>query len=262
MTGVELFLYFSLAITMGQSSDAKTDTPDFLRRTAVVGGQRYDYRVFVPKGWTNKKKWPVILFLHGAGERGDDNIAQTRVGLGPAILRARDSFPFVVVMPQCPKGRWWPEAEMRAVAMKAFEDAVKEFNGDEARVYLTGLSMGGYGTWAIVRDNPGKFAALAVVCGGVSRPPSVPIPRGEQEGSSIEDPYAATARKVGPTPVWAFHGSADMVVPVSESRKMVEAIKAAGGNVRYSEYEGVTHNSWDRAYGEPELFTWLLSHHK
>ena len=122
MTGIELFLYFSLAMSIGQSSDAKTDTQDFLQRTAAVGENRYDYRVFVPKGWTKKKKWPVILFLHGAGERGNDNLAQTKVGLGPAIIKLRDSFPFVVVMPQCPRGRWWPEADMRAAAMKALED--------------------------------------------------------------------------------------------------------------------------------------------
>jgi predicted peptidase len=262
MTGIELFLYFSLAITMGQTSDAKTDAEDFLSRTAVVDGKSYGYRVYVPKNLKTKKNLPVLLFLHGAGERGDDNLAQTKIGLGPAIVKNRESFPFVVVMPQCPKGRWWPEPEMQAIAMKALEDAVKEFKGNTSRIYLTGLSMGGYGAWGIVRGNPRKFAALAIICGGITNPRSVPVPAGAQESSSSEDPYVSTARKVGRTPVWVFHGSADMVVPVTESRKMVEAIKAAGGKVRYSEYEGVTHNSWDRAYGEPELFTWLLSHRK
>lgn len=262
MTGIELFLYLSLAITMGQSSDAKTGTEEFLSRTAVVDGKSYGYRVFVPGGAKIKKNPPVLLFLHGAGERGDDNLAQTKVGLGPAIIKNRESFPFVVVMPQCPKGRWWPEPEMQAIAMKALEDAVKEFKGNKSRTYLTGLSMGGYGAWAIVRGNPGKFAALAIICGGITSPRNVPIPAGAQESSSPEDLYTTTARKVGRTPVWVFHGSADRIVPVTESRKMVEAIKAAGGKVRYSEYEGVAHNSWDSAYGEPEIFTWLLSHRR
>ena len=148
---------------------------------------------------------------------------------------------------------------MQTLALKALDETVKEYNGDVKRTYLTGLSMGGYGSWVMVANNPSRFAALAVVCGGVRPPPSVRVPGANTGLAALADPYGAVAAKVGKTPVWVFHGGADPVVPVSESRKVVEAIKAAGGNVRYNEYDGVGHNSWDRAYAEPELFGWFLS---
>ena len=238
---------------------ARQDSEMFQERAVKIGSTEYHFRVFTPKGWSRKKKPPVILFLHGAGERGDDNMAQTRVGIAPAILRQQDSFPFVVVIPQCPKNRWWTEPAMQALALKALDQTVAEFNGDTKRTYLTGLSMGGYGSWAIVANNPGRFAALAIVCGGIRPPAGITLPKEATPSTTVADPYAAVAAKVGKTPVWVFHGSADQAVPVSESRKMVEALKAAGGNVRYNEYEGVGHNSWDKAYGEAEVFSWMLA---
>ena len=234
----------------------------FQNRAITIGATEHHFRVFTPKGWTKKKKWPVILFLHGAGERSDEDIAQTRVGIGPAILRQHENFPFIVVLPQCPKNRWWTEPDMQALALKALDQTVKEFNGDARRISLTGLSMGGYGAWLIAASNPGRFAALVVVCGGVRPPPGVPVPEGNGVLASSADPYGAVAAKIGKTPVWLFHGGADPVVPVSESRKMADALKSAGGDVRYNEYEGVGHNSWDKAYAEPELFPWLLAQRK
>jgi predicted peptidase len=237
---------------------ARQDSEIFQDRAVKIGATEYHFRVFTPKGWSRKKKSPVILFLHGAGERGADNAAQTRVGIAPAILRQQDSFPFVVVLPQCPRSRWWTEPGMQALALKALDQTVAEFNGDPNRTYLTGLSMGGYGSWAIVANNPDRFAALAIVCGGVRPPPGLSLPK-EATPSAEADPYGPVAARVGKTPVWIFHGSADLAVRVSESRKMVEALKAAGGNVRYNEYEGVGHNSWDKAYGEAEIFPWMLA---
>ena len=122
--------------------------------------------------------------------------------------------------------------------------------------------MGGYGAWAIVAGNPTRFAALAVVCGGVRPPPRVNVPEANAGLAASADPYGAVAAKVGKTPVWVFHGGADPVVPVTESRKMVEAIKAAGGSVRYNEYEGIGHNSWDKAYNEEKLEEWFIQHAK
>jgi predicted peptidase len=249
-----------LALPFGLFARARKGETGFIDRAFSGGATTTNYKVFIPKNWNKKKKWPVILFLHGAGERGSDNAAQTKVGLGPAITRQQDNFPFVVVMPQCPTGRWWSEPEIYAIALRALDKTVKEFNGDKTRLYLTGLSMGGYGTWPIAAQNPDKFAALAVVCGGIRPPARVPIPESAARPNSESDPYKATAQKISKTPVWVFHGAADPVVPVSESRKMVEALKAEGADVRYSEYEGVMHNSWDRAYAEPELFSWMLSH--
>ena len=247
------------AMMLTWPSHARQDGEAFQNRVITIGSTEYHFRVFTPKVWSRKQKAPVILFLHGAGERGDDNLAQTKVGIGPAILRQQESLPFIVVMPQCPKNRWWTEQEMQAQALKALDQTIKEFNGDTKRTYLTGLSMGGYGSWAIVAGNPTRFAALAVVCGGVRPPPRVNVPEAMTGLAASADPYGAVAAKVGKTPVWVFHGGADPVVPVTESRKMVEAIKAAGGSVRYNEYEGVGHNSWDKAYAEPEIFSWMLA---
>src|SRR6185369_1689611 len=155
-----LALTFTLLLTW--PGRARQDGEMFQDRTIKIDSTEYHFRVFTPKGWSKKKKSPIILFLHGAGERGDDNTAQTKVGIAPAILREQDSFPFVVVLPQCPKGRWWSEAAMQALALKALDQTAAEFNCDPARTYLTGLSMGGYGSWAIAVNNPKRFAALAI----------------------------------------------------------------------------------------------------
>jgi|GEM_PF-4440316 len=133
------------ALLLTLPARARQDTEMFQDRVVTVGSTEYHFRVFTPKGWSKKKKTPVILFLHGAGERGDDNLAQTKVGIGSAILRQRDTFPFVVVLPQCPRNHWWSEPDMQAQALKALDKTMSEFNCDPARTYLTGLSMGGYG---------------------------------------------------------------------------------------------------------------------
>jgi len=232
----------------------------FLNRFVRVNGTEYRYQVYVPSNWSKKQKWPVILFLHGAGERGDDGLVQTEIGIGTAIRRHQDRFPAIVVMPQCREKVWWLDASMEAQALKALDDARKEFKGDPARVYLTGLSMGGYATWDLGAKATGRFAALVPICGGVVLPSHV---TGREPGmpptEATGDPYAATARSIGKTPVWAFHGSDDPAVPVTESRSLAEALKAAGGNVRYTEYPGVGHHSWENAYAEPDLMPWLLA---
>jgi predicted peptidase len=138
---------------------------------------------------------------------------------------------------------------MQAHALQALANVVAELNGDEERQYLTGISMGGYGTWDMAARQSGQFAALVPICGGVRRT------FGTQSTKAIQDHM----RKVGPTPVWVFHGGADTVVPVTESRQAVAALEAVGGDVRYTEYPGVGHDSWNLAYAEPELMPWLLS---
>jgi predicted peptidase len=246
------------AIFFVMASSARADETGFLNRAVKIGNETYRYQVYVPRDWNKSRKWPVILFLHGAGERGDDGIIQTEVGIGGAIRRHVDRFPAVVVMPQCRKNLWWTQDAMQEQALAAFEQSVKEFNGDPAQFYLTGLSMGGYGTWSIASKHPGKFAALVPVCGGIRPPARANIPDADKAVDPNVDPYAEAAKKIGKTPVWIFHGGADPVVPPDESRKMNDALKAAGGNVKYTEYEKVGHNSWDKAYAEPELMKWML----
>lgn len=235
-------------------AEARKQETGFLDRTMVVSGVAYKYQVFVPDTWTKRKKWPVILFLHGAGERGDDGLIQTEVGIGAAIRRGRTRFPAIVVMPQCRKDGWWADSPMGDVAMAALEQAQEEFHGDANRIYLTGLSMGGYGTWYLAGKYPGRFAAIVPVCGGVLLPD-----KARTQSPDDNSPYVEAAKKVGKTPVWIFHGGDDPVVPVTESRRMNEAMKALGGEVHYTEYPGVDHNSWDKAYAEPELLPWMLS---
>jgi predicted peptidase len=153
---------------------------------------------------------------------------------------------------------------MEDMALATLAAASKEFKGDSKHTYLTGLSMGGYGSWAIAAQNPNKFAAIVPICGGIVLPEHLRQQHPEMEKIAYaHDPksYADVAAKIGKTPVWIFHGGDDPVVPVDGSRKRNEAIKAAGGSVRYPEYPGVGHNSWDNAYADPELTTWMLSNH-
>lgn len=229
----------------------------FLERTVELGDSAHRYQVYVPAGFDPARRWPVILYLHGAGERGTDGVRPTEVGLGRAIRLDPQRVPALVVFPQAPPREVWV-GDLARVAMLALDRTVAEFSGDKDRVYLTGLSMGGYGTWVLAFEDPERFAALVPVGGGI-----VP-PRGRalrQVPGTLEaaDPYAATAARLKRVPSWVFHGAEDPTVPVSESRRMVEALRSAGADVRYTEYEGVGHNSWDRAYAEPELWRWLFS---
>ncbi len=249
-----LFAFVFAAFFSAQPLHAKKPVTGFLDRTLTIQGNEYKYQVFVPADWTTKNKWPVILFLHGAGERGDDGLIQTEVGIGTAIRRYRSRFPAVIVMPQCRKDVWWTDPAMADMAMKALELSQKEFRGDPQRTYLTGLSMGGYGTWYLAANHPGKFAAIAPICGGILRPDD-----SRKQPAEDTRPYTEAAQKVGKTPVWIFHGGDDPVVPVAESQRMAEAIKAVGAEVHYTEYPGVGHNSWEKAYAEPDFTTWLLS---
>lgn len=209
--------------------------PGVVKKTMTVNGVERTYAVYVPADYTPKKAWPLIMFLHGAGERGDDGIIQTQVGIGPAIQAHPDRFPCIVVMPQCPKTGWWDVAE--ADIDLALSQTRASYNVDPKRIYLTGLSMGGFGTWGYGARRLDVYAALMPVCG---------------RGNAADAP--ALAKK----PIWAFHGAKDSVVPVQNSRDMVEAVRRAGGDVRYTEYPELDHNSWDAAYGDADAIRWLL----
>ena len=250
-----------LSLAAAPRSTARTQT-GFLDRTISVKGATYKYQVFVPEDWSSKQKWPIILFLHGAGERGSDGLLQTDVGLPHAIRLDRSRFKAIVVMPQCLKEDWWPTPRMEEIALAALAAATKEFKGDAKRTYLTGLSMGGYGSWDMAAKYPGKFAAVVPICGGIVLPAHLKQIRPDLAATSYpDDPksYEEVAKKIGKTPVWIFHGGADDTVPPEGSRKLEAALKAAGGDVRYTEYPGIGHNSWDKAYAEPELTTWLFA---
>lgn len=213
----------------------------FLNRTLVQGNLSMPYVVYVPRDYTPAQQYPVILFLHGAGERGNDGIRQTQVGIGTAIRTFPERFPCLVVMPQCPADRWWRGEELEA-AYGCLQQTLREFSCDPKRVYLTGLSMGGFGTWELAAKYPDTFAAVIPICG-----------RGNP----------ADAEKLKQLPIWVFHGEADTLVPPSFSREMVDALQKAGSTqVKYTELPGVGHNSWDPAYSSAEVMRWLLAQKK
>ncbi len=229
----------------------------FEAREVEVAGQRRGYQVFVP-ATQHAGRLPVVLFLHGSGERGSDNRAQLNAGLGPYLRRHMDDFPAIVVLPQAPEGGEWMGDNNR-VALAALDAATREFGGDPKRTYLTGLSMGGYGTWEIALAQPHRFAALAPVCGALT-------PFSDQRALYVTpvigeaDPHAALAARLHHVPTWIFHGARDDVVPPEDDRKTYAALKAAGAEVRYTEFPDANHNSWDPAYAMPELWEWLFAH--
>jgi predicted peptidase len=258
----KLLAFLVLWLPIAVPAHAKNQDTGFLDRTIALQGDTYKYQVFVPENWTPHQKWPIILFLHGAGERSDDGLQQTDVGIGTAIRSDRSRIPAIVVMPQCRRNLWWTEPPMDDLAIAALEAATKEFHGDTRRTYLTGLSMGGYGTWRLAEKYPGRFAALVVICGGI-RPPAAALKAHPElaKWAPPDEPksYSDAAAKVGKTPVWIFHGADDDIVPVTESQRMYAAMKEIGAEVHYTEYPGVKHVSWDKAYDEPKLFPWLFS---
>jgi len=218
---------------------------------------REGYCVYVPRDFDPARAWPVILFLHGAGERGTDGLRPTQIGMGAAIRASSEHVPAIVVFPQVPPEQRWIGKPADA-AMRALDAAMKEFHGDPHRVYLTGLSMGGYGTWHLALAHPDRFAALVVVCGGllphatatsVARSPLIP------DGI---DSYRYVAHALRHIPIRIFHGAADPVIPVEESRRMAEELRREGADVEYTEYPDVGHNAWERAYADAELAAWLF----
>jgi predicted peptidase len=214
-------------------------TTPLLHATATLGRRSMPYAVYLPPGYSARKRWPVILFLHGFGERGDDGVTQTR-GMSGFLARNVGRFPCLVVMPQLPRSlvRW--SGVMNDVALKALDEVVRRYHGDRRRLYLTGCSMGGGGCWRIAALHPQLFAAVMPLCGHTEP--------------------AAQASALKSLPIWVFHGAADRVVPVSYSREMVRAIRAEGGTrIRYTEYPGVGHDCWDRTYSDPKVIAWLLS---
>jgi predicted peptidase len=222
----------------------------FFDRTVTVDAVVYRYVVSVPANWSADRTWPIILFLHGSIERGDDGIRQSKVGLAKVVRDHPERFPAIVVMPQCRPDVDWSSPAMEAQILAALDASAREFHGDPQRTYLTGFSMGGYGTWSIAVRHPGRFAALVVVCGGIQWPTPPQVVN--------EAPYAAIAAQVAAMPIWVFHGDADRNVFVTESREMVKLLRGLHADVRYTEYADVGHESWDRAYAEPELPVWLF----
>jgi predicted peptidase len=232
-------------------------TGRFEARSLEVDGVAHRYQVFVPAPAAGGAHPPVILFLHGTGERGSDGDKPVRVGLGPHVRAQAAEFPAIVVFAQAPDDRDWNGGTAR-MALAELDAATAEFHGDRDRTYLTGLSMGGYGTWELALLQPQRFAALVPVCGALL-PPSDERSLFVTPLAGVPDPYATLAQRLRHVPTWIFHGAKDDLVPPQDDRRTYAALQAAGADVRYSEFPDANHNAWDPAYAEPALWTWLFA---
>lgn len=234
----------------------------FLNRVISVQGEQHAYQVYVPDHWTPEKKWPVVLFLHGAGERGSDGLLQTDVGLPQAIRKNKTIMPAIVVMPQCRTGGWWSDIAMEELAMQTLQSAVKEFNGDRSKLYLTGLSMGGYGVWNIGAKHRETFAALVSVSGRLKPAPGITVDPNSFTAQHMQNVYSATAKALAHIPTRFYHGEHDEVVPVTESRKLFEAFQQVQAKTklkaRYDELIGMPHNVWEKVFSDTTLYDWLF----
>jgi len=229
----------------------------FLNRSIELSGVTYRFQVYLPDEWRRDdgRLWPIILFLHGRGERGSEGMWQTQIGLPEAVRDHPERWPFVIVMPQCPQDHYWTDPGSLKLAMAALDRETAEFHGDPDRTILTGLSLGGYGAWELVRLHPHRWAAVAIAASGVFWSYA---PDRWRQVATLPGEYA---RALGHTSIWLFHGTDDFVVAPRQSELMYEALRASGGRVRLWLYQGLPHDCWTRAYNEPELPRWLLDHH-
>jgi predicted esterase len=247
----------SASAAMGKNRKNLPQETGFLNRSITIRGITYRYEVYLPEGWKHEDRrlWPVILFLHGRGERGSEGMWQTQIGLPAQVRDHPDRWPFIIVMPQCPQDAYWTDPASLEMAIATLNREISEFNGDPDRTYLTGLSLGGYGAWELARLYPHRWAAVAIASGGIFWSYA---PERWTRAYSLPAEYA---RAVGRTPFWLFHGTEDSVVNIRQSEIMYEALKTSGGRVRLWIYQGMHHDTWTRAYNEPELPRWLLEHH-
>ena len=190
------------------------------------------YLIYLPKDYEQKASWPLMLFLHGSGERGD-NLDLVKKHGPPKLIDAGKQFPFIVVSPQCPNGQSWEPFKLTAL----LDEIAEKYKVDQDRIYLTGLSMGGFGTWALAAYRPNRFAAIVPICGG-------------------GDP--SRVKRIAHIPTWVFHGDKDPTVRLRMSKKMVDALKKHGGIVAFTFYPDAGHDAWTQAYNTLELYEWLL----
>lgn len=221
-----------------------------------TAGNKLPYRVLAPAKLDPAVKYPLVIFLHGAGERGSDNKKQLVHGMNDfASDEIMAKYPAFVIAPQCPEGQKWVDIDWSAEshqmpakpseAMASVFDLIDSFIKtkpvDPKRIYITGLSMGGYGTWDAIQRRPELFAAAVPICGG-------------------GDPILA--KQIQVVPIWAFHGDKDEAVKVERSRQMIEALKDVGAEPKYTEYKGVGHDSWTKTYKDPAVYEWMFAQRK
>jgi predicted peptidase len=245
ISAIAFFLFISYSVPAQQMKL-------FDKLLYVNKGDTLPYRLLKPVSPESKEQFPLIIFLHGAGERGSDNEVHIKhISEFVTDPKNRGKYPCFVLAPQCPKNQMWADfkgsganvslsenpTRPTQLLIELIDQIMKEFPIDESRIYITGLSMGGYGTWDLIARFPDKFAAAVPICGG-----------GAPE----------TVARIKHIPIWAFHGALDRIVMPQESRKMIAALQKAGATPGYTEYPDIEHNSWVHAYKEPHLVHWLF----
>src|SRR5688572_7002510 len=238
-----LVLGLAFPVLAGAQSPER-QSPQTLRKE-IVRTVELNYLLYLPPEYARAdQRWPLVLFLHGAGERGT-NLNVVTVHGPPKLIKAGTNFPFIVVSPQCPEGETWQADALIAL----IDEVMTKYKVDPKRVYATGLSMGGYGTWSLGISYPERFAAIAPICGGGD---SIRL---HLRGSDRSEPVKTMG-------IWAFHGAKDQVVRLEESERMVNAFKQTGNAARLTVYPEAEHDSWTETYANPELYTWLLQHQR
>tara|TARA_B100000959_G_scaffold45648_1_gene46341 strand:- start:3208 stop:3924 length:717 start_codon:yes stop_codon:yes gene_type:complete len=229
------FIIVSILLCASGNSQQRKIKSDIIEKNNIS----LDYLFYLPEDYKNDKdkKWPTILFLHGMGERGDD-LELVKIHGVPKIVDSKKDFQFIAISPQCPIDFVWRDEEMLIALESLLLKIIKNFRVDKSRLYVTGLSMGGRGTWAIAAYRPDLFAAAAPICGG-------------------GDP--ATTSRLTKLPFWVFQGALDEVHFPKESEIMIKSLKNKGGEVRYTLYPELHHDSWTITYDNSELYKWFLS---
>ena len=266
MRSIVLIIGLFMLASCGAHGPTYSET-DFPARTVMVGGVEYGYRIYVPKDRVDGQKLPVMLYLHGSNRRGNDNQSQL-ADLYENITGFPQNWQFIVVIPQCRDDLFWA-GPMVDQAIAALDQTVKEFGGDENRLYIAGYSMGGFGTWQTALTFPDKFTAIIPVAGGVepigepSEHEKALLSKQVAAAASAPDVYAAYADVLKDKAIWIVHGEKDESIPVDQARKMFAALKSVGNTkVVYNELPGVGHGSVVPAFSDPKLFDWLKEQHR
>ena len=223
-----------MALAMLLSSQASADdSRQPAKKLDVTLRVEMGYLLYLPKDYETKESWPLVLFLHGSGERGSDLELVKKHG-PPKLIAEGKEFPFIVVSPQCPSKKSWEAIELTAL----LDEVCKENKVDKDRVYVTGLSMGGFGTWELAAHDPERFAAISPICGG-------------------GEPY--WTKRFPTLPIWAFHGAKDKGVPLERTQEMIDAVTMNGGTPKLTIYPDAEHDSWTETYNNPDFYEWLLA---
>jgi predicted peptidase len=230
-----LILFTAVCVWASATRASHAEEQPGVQSTAQLNTQvkvQMGYLLYLPKDYEKQASWPLVLFLHGAGERGND-LEVVKMHGPPKLIAAGKDFPFIVVSPQCPKDMWWEPIELVAL----IDDISSKYKVDPDRIYVTGLSMGGFGSWRLAAYAPERLAAIAPICGG-----------GETYWT----------KQFVQLPVWAFHGAKDTAVPLERSQSMIDALKKNGGDPKLTVYPEAGHDSWTATYDNPEFYEWLL----